>query len=296
MNSAPRLSAVALAALLSCFCLASCAGKKQTPGRLAVVVSIPPQKYFVERVGGARVDASVLIGPGQSPHSYTPTPKQVAGLSDAALYFTVGVPMEETLVAKVREQQRGLKVVDMTRGIAHIKEREHATENGNHLHGEMDPHVWLNPRNAAAMVRTTAAELAALDPAHKREYESNRDALLHDLAALDKSLAKTLAPFRGRRFYVYHPAFGYFGQAYGLEQVAVETGGKEPTARRLEALVSQARAEHVRVIFVQPQFSPKSAERLALEIHGTVIPIDDLAEDYLGNMKRIARALEKGLK
>ncbi|HPE46646.1 MAG TPA: zinc ABC transporter substrate-binding protein, partial [Deltaproteobacteria bacterium] len=93
------------------------------------------------------------------------------------------------------------------------------------------------------------------------------------------------------KIYVFHPAFGYLADAYGFSQVSVEAGGKEPSARQLAHLVSRARAEGVRVVFVQPQFSRKNAQAVARAIRGAVVPIDPLPEDYIGEMKKMARTI-----
>ena len=289
-----RLVFLLTAAALAFTIVPSCKADKTQNGKLSIFVSIPPQKYFVDRVGGPFVETRVLISPGQSPHTFTPSPRQIAELSQAKLFFITGVPFETAVVKKVAEQNQNLDIVDMASGIPH-EPMGPDPHDPFHVEGELDPHVWMNPKNAVLMARNTAETLAGKDPAHKKEYMQNRDALIADLEALDRKIATLLAPYKGERFYVYHPAFGYFGQAYGLEQVAVETGGKEPTAKRLNSLIKQARGERVRIIFVQPQFSQKSADRVAAEINGTVTPIDALAEDYIANMEHIADALKQGL-
>jgi zinc transport system substrate-binding protein len=116
-----------------------------------------------------------------------------------------------------------------------------------------------------------------------------------DLDRLDARLRESLAPLKGRDFFVYHPAFGYFADAYGLRQIPVEIEGKEPTARQLARLIDRARAEGVRVIFVQPQFSAKSAQAIATAIGGSVIPLDDLAKDYLANLAAMAEKVRGAL-
>lgn len=289
-------------AAFSCLMLLLCAGgftscaRNAKPGGPRVVfVSIPPQKFIVDRIAGGRMETHVLITPGQSPHTFTPEPRQIADLSRASLYFTIGIPFEETVTAKAAGQNRGLRFVDMGRGVARAEEAEHDLgHDDEHGQGELDPHIWLDPRNAITMAENTAAALGELDPAHRRDFEKNKQALIADLKALDKKLSAMLSPYKGRRFYVYHPAFGYFARAYGLEQTAVETGGKEPAARTLNALIRQAQRDNVRVIFVQPQFSQRSAERVAHETGGVVVPIDNLAEDYITNMERMAREIVKG--
>jgi zinc transport system substrate-binding protein len=137
-------------------------------------------------------------------------------------------------------------------------------------------------------VTNICEELVTLDPEHADVFGENLAGLRAELKALDRELAETLAPLRGERIYVFHPAFGYFADAYGLIQVAVESGGGEPGPRELAALIEAASGEGVRAIFVQPQHSRRSAEVLATEIGAAVVPADPLAEDYLENLRAIA--------
>jgi len=145
------------------------------------------------------------------------------------------------------------------------------------------------------MAATIARALQAADPTHAADYQANLRALQDDLAALDAKLAQALAPLKGRQLFVYHPAFGYFADAYGLKQVPVEVEGKEPTARQLAGLVDRARAAGARVIFVQPQFAPKSAEAVAKAIGGAVVPLDDLAKNYIANLSDMADKVRTAL-
>jgi zinc transport system substrate-binding protein len=280
---------------------------------LKVFVTIPPQAWFVERIGGPRVAVHVLVGPGQSPHTFDPTPQQMARLADARIFFRIGWPLEPGLLEKARSINPNLQVIDTREGIAlrwmtpaeaEADERAEGRaepkggakpEAAPGHTGEADPHFWLNPRYARVQAATIEKALAAADPAHADEFRKNLAALDEDLDKLDARLREALAPLKGRDFFVYHPAFGYFADAYGLRQVPVEIEGKEPTARQLARLIDRARAEGVRVIFVQPQFSAKSAEAVATAIGGSVIAMDDLAKDYLANLADMAEKVRSAL-
>ena len=159
----------------------------------------------------------------------------------------------------------------------------------------MDPHVWLSPPEIKIQARNIARALREADPEREEAYEANLEDFLREVDEVHDRLREALAPYRGRTFYVYHPAFGYFARSYGLEQKAVETGGRGPTGRELLSLIEQAREENVRVIFVQPQFRSDSAETIADAINGVVISLDPLAEDVLSNLldigDRVGRAL-----
>ena len=262
-----------------------------SPAPIPVEVSILPQKYFVERVGGSHVKVEVLVAPGQEPHTYEPTPKQVAHLAEARIYFQIGFPFEEALINKISSGTfENLKVVDTRQG---IKLRTGSEPGG--VAGTPDPHIWLDPKLVKIQAQTMETALARLDPADAAEYEKNLHDFQADLDRLDAELAATLAPFKGREFFVFHPAYGYFGDAYGLKQVPVEVGGKEPSAKELTALIDRAKKDGVKVIFVEPQFSQKTAGAVAEAIGGAVVPLDDLSPDYLHNLENFAAQIQKAL-
>ncbi len=263
-----------------------------------VFVSIPPQKYFVARVGGPHVRVSVLVPPGQSHHTYEPTPRQMVDLSRARAFFCIGLPFERQVVGKVGAAVKSLHVVETQAGIE-LAPNPDAHHEHDHDHAEcdeeLDLHVWMSPRLVKIQARNIAAELIRLDPEHAADYERNLAAFEADLDDVDARIAAALAPLKGREFYVFHPAFGYFAEAYGLRQVAVETGGKQPTARQLGRLIDRARESGVKLIFVQPQFARQSAEAVAQAIGGAVVPLDPLAEDYLNNLLDVAAKVQEAL-
>jgi zinc transport system substrate-binding protein len=271
--------------------------------RLRVFVSIPPQKFFVQRIAGELVSVDVLLPPGQSPATYEPTPRQVSRLSESTLYFRIGVPFEDRLMKKITDTMPGLSVVDTRQGIelrrmAGAHDHDQGNLHGDHVHrpGTPDPHTWLSPRLAMVQALTIHDALAQVLPASTAELRDGLDRLTVDLQRIDRRLAETLEPLRGRSIYVFHPAYGYLTDAYGLNQVAVEIEGKEPSARLLAELITSARRDGVKAIFHQPQFSRRSVETLAREIGGTAVALDPLAEDYLANLEQMAAVISDNLK
>lgn len=291
--------------------LAAMPGARSAPP-VKVLVSIAPQAFLAERVGGKRIELSVLVPAGQSPATYTVNAREMARISDAAVWFRTGVPFENALLPKLRDVASGLRIVDAREGIElrdmngddhHHHEhhengehRHHAHEAGHgHHHTGKDPHVWLDPRNAAKQAETMAETLSQLDPQGAETYRANLAELRGELMRLHERLSEKLRPVNGRTFMVFHPSFGYFADAYGLKQEAIEVEGKNPTARQLADIVERARREKIRVIFVQPQFSRKSAQVVAQAVNGVVIHIDPLARDYIENLERMAQAVVEGL-
>jgi len=296
---------------------------------LRVFASVVPVQTFVERIGGKHVDARVMVRPGFNPHTYDPTPQQISALAGAALYVRTGVPFEKAWMARIQSANPGMQVFDSRDGIVlralqahsldepghdaehtdepghdpvhgshasrddHDKHDHHAAER-NHDH-EQDPHVWVSPPLVRHMVGGIRDKLAELAPEHAEAFARNHDTFVEELAALDRELHALLDPLPSRRFMVFHPAWGYFADAYGLTQVPIEREGKEPGARALVALINQAIRENIKVVFVQPQFDKRSAAQVARAIGGVVIAIDPLAADYVDNLRRAGREFARAL-
>jgi zinc transport system substrate-binding protein len=297
---APLLLALALAA---CHPAIPSGAPTGDAARIRVAVSVPPQAYFVRRIGGDHVRVEVMIPPGYSHVDYPLTPRQVAALSQARLYVAVGHPafeFEQIQLKSVLRDLPGLQVVDMSHGMALIAgegEGEEGDEHGQeHGHaGGGDPHVWVAPDTVAVAARNIAAALAGIDPAHAGEYRANLQRFEAEITGLDREIRARLAGRAGDRFMVYHPTWGYFAREYGLQQVAIEAEGKEPSARRLIQLIDRARREKIQVVFVQAGFPRKSAQVIAEAVGGRVLVADPQDPDWLGNLRRVARELQEAL-
>jgi len=288
----------AIIATFAGICLAAVAGcgseaPPQGQAEVNVAVSIPPQAYFVERVAGDLAEVVVLLPPGSSLATYEPTPGKMAALDRADVYFRIGVPFEDPLIEKARDTLDNLRIVDTRKG---IELRPMGDEDGEHAHaGRGDPHIWLDPLLVKRQAETIADALCLIDPHHAEQYRANLAAFQADLDELHRDIARTLAPFEGSEILVFHPAYGYFAGRYGLSQRAVQVEGKSPSPRQLAEVIESARSTGARVIFVQPQFSRKEAEKVAEAIGGTVEAIDPLAANYAENLRAMADAVKRGL-
>ena len=272
--------------------LSACAPAGPAAGdKIGVMVTVLPQVEFVNAVGGARVDVRAMVPPGANPHTYEVTPAQMAKLSAAALYFKVGsqIEFELTWLDKLTAQNKGMTVVDCNKGIELMQSAD-PDEPG------IDPHTWTSPQNVKIMVNNICAGLVQLDPLRKGYYEGNRDTYVQKLGALDVDIKSSLAGTGNRTFIVYHPAWGYFARAYGLQQLGIEKEGKEPQAAYMARLINEARDKNIRVIFVSPQFDTRSAEAIAREIGGSVVSIDPEGPDYIDNMRKVASAFKEAMK
>lgn len=255
--------------------------------RIEVMVSIVPQLDFVERIGGDKVDVNVMIPPGFSPATYDPSPEQLKKLQDAELYFRIGhIPFEKAQMDKLTNINRDMKVVDTSENISLLKLADHSHEDEDE-EGD-DPHIWLSPKLVKIQAGHIYNALVDFQPENEEYFTTNYNKFIADLDELDNKLKDSFAPIKGKTIFVFHPAFGYLADAYGFEQEAIEIEGKEPSPEHLKNIIDEAKKDDVHVIFVQKQFSTKSAEALAEEIDGVVIQIDPLAENYFDNLEEMA--------
>lgn len=257
--------------------------------QLQVASSIPPQATLVTKLGGDMVNVTTVLRSGANPHTYEPTPGQIRQLRSVAIYFRTGMEFEEALLPKLRELNPQMEIVDLREGVD-LLETECTHAHGDHHHHEhgSDPHIWLSAALLQKQVEHIANTLSIKLPEQKEKIVERQKNLNAELAVIHSELSEKLADLRGRRIYVYHPAFAYFCRDYGLTQVAVELGGKEATPRHLQSLMEKARAEGVRIIFAQPQYNPRTARILAESIGAQVLLVDDLAEDPIANLRAIA--------
>lgn len=288
-----RLISTVLMLLLAASLIAAAAGcdrEAVTTGKTVVAVTILPQAGFVEAVGGDRVEVVVMVPPGASPHTYEVTPDQMTKLSNAKMYAKVGSPIEFELawMDKLIAVNKSMLVVDCSKGID-LTQSQDPDEPG------LDPHIWLSVKNAKIMVQNICDGLEQVDAVNKAYYEEHCTAYLEELTKLDSDLAVDLSGVKNRSFIVFHPAFGYFARDYNLKQIAVEQEGKEPDADYIVRLIEEAKESNIRVVFVSPQYSTKSAESIAKEIGGKVVIIDPLAKDFIGNMHAIESAMKQAM-
>ena len=271
--------------------------------KLGVFVSILPQKYFVKKIGGDQVAVSVMVKPGSSPAIYEPKPRQMADLKRAKMYFAVGVPFEKVWLKKIAGTNPAMRIVHTDAYIekipieSHHSHDEKPTEQdrpqiADHDHQNLDPHIWLSPPLVKRQADTIMEALLQVDPAHRSAYEQRHKKFLHELDELHEQLESIFAGKADLEFMVFHPSWGYFAHTYGLRQIAIEIEGKAPKPAQLQELIEYAKQHHIQAIFVQPQFSKKSAALIAREINAHLVVADPLAENWYENMKQVALELK----
>lgn len=268
-----------LSILLTAFLITNCSEPKQ-PEVPTLCVSIPPLRPLIKEIVGDDFQIDVLVPPGLSPETFEPTPKQISGLNDARMIFYTGlIDFERSLISKNNDP---VKIVDLSQDIRPIAGD---CAHDGHAHG-VDPHIWTSPSELKIMSTNAYQALSRLFP-DSAKYLDNYDALYEKLDRLDREVADRIERSGVRSFIVYHPALSYFARAYGLEQIAIEDEGKEPSAKRLSRIIDKARDERIERIFYQVQFPVSAVETISRDIGGQSIGIDPMREDVFDNILEI---------
>lgn len=280
-----------------------------------VSASILPQEFFIKQIAGDSLQINVLVPAGADPHTYEPKPKQMADLEKSRLYFAIGIEFEDVWLQKFKKSYPKLNIIPTHKGIERLKfddhhhhhddeshgphhghgEHENAHHDHHHHHGEFDTHIWLDPILVKTQAKNILDALVAEFAEHKEVYTANYEKFIASLDKLDMDIKNSLKDVKNRHFIVYHPSWGYFAKRYDLEQIAIEIDGKEPKPAQLAQIIDEAKAHGVKVIFVAPQFSKKSANTIAKEANTKVIEIDQLAQDWEAEIRRTAEIFSQSL-
>lgn len=279
--------------------MVSCSSKQSETGKnklLKITVSIAPQAYIVKRIGGEKVNVNVMVPPAASPETYEPGPKKITELQESAVYFTIGMPFEKTLTGKMKSRHGDTLFIDMGREIVLRNSEKGQTHDGQEVaFDRFDPHVWLDPVNLMKMAENTVAGLIKVDPDNRQQYVTNLVSLKQDLQALHDELIDVFEESRGMFFIVYHPAWGYFADRFGLKQFPVEIEGKEPSVAGMTGLIEFVKKNKAKYIFIQTPAIETSVDSIKTEAGVEFRLIDPLKENIIDNIRESAKLVKEGL-
>ena len=271
-----------------------------------IVTTTYPLYDFTKNVVGDKAEVSLLIPPGAEAHSWEPTPSAMIKIQKSKLFIYNGAGMEPwaeklentTLAKKKSLEASSLVAVLSSEDEAH----EHTRELGHHHdHGEMDPHIWLDPVNAQQIVAAIAAAAAEIDPANAPVYAANADAYIGKLKALDEDFRSGLAPAAGREFITTHAAFAYLAQRYQLKQSSIMgiDPEMEPTPETMSRIIKHIREHNIGYIFAEPVLSSKLATIIAQETGARVLelnPIDEVDEKQIAQGENYLSFMQSNLR
>lgn len=262
-----------------------------------VTTSILPTAFFVERIGGNDIEVNSIVRANADPHSFEPKVSDMKKLELSNIFFAVGIEYEDVWLDKFSKAYPNLKIIK-TQG-ENIKYNKISHHNHDHHHDhsqdEFDTHIWLDPIMVKDQAKIIAQALSQKYPQNAKIYSQNLDKFLQDIDKLDAYIKDSLKDIKNRKFMVFHPSWGYFAKRYHLIQIAIESGAKEPKPAALAELIKKANQEDIKVIFVSPGFSQKSAQLIAEQTGAKLIEIDHLSKDWLNNMYKIAQIFKNSL-
>lgn len=261
------------------------AGMAESNAKPTVTVTIPPYKYFVEKIAGDKVDVNVMVSNGNNPETYEPNAQQMMELSNSALYLKVGsIGFEQTWMKKLQDNAPDMKMIDTSVGITPTK-----TPGGN-----IDPHVWMSCKNARIIASNMLKALCELEPENKTFFQKNYQQLLSSIDRQDSIIRKSFKdnPEMVRKFVIYHPILTYFARDYQLEQLAIEEEGREPSAAQLKSLIERARKQKIRYCLIQAEFANRNTTTFIKESQTKAMDINPLQADWANAMKEVSLAVQ----
>lgn len=261
------------------------AGMAESNAKPTVTVTIPPYKYFVEKIAGDKVDVNVMVSNGNNPETYEPNAQQMMELSNSALYLKVGsIGFEQTWMKKLQDNAPDMKVIDTSVGIKPAQ-----TPGGN-----IDPHVWMSCKNARIISSNIFKALCQLEPENKTFFQKNYQQLLSSIDRQDSIIRKSFKdnPEMVRKFVIYHPILTYFARDYQLEQLAIEEEGREPSAAQLKSLIERARKQKIRYCLIQAEFANRNTTTFIKESQTKAMDINPLQADWANAMKEVSLAVQ----
>lgn len=276
-----KIATFIICALLIVGCTTKSDSDKKT-----IFVTITPMQSIIEEITAGDFDIEVIVPKGASPETFEPTPKQVTSFSDAELIFSTGIiDFEQSLVERIDDDA---EVVNLSNGIELIAG---SCSHGNHQHKHgVDPHIWTSPRALRTMVTNAHKAIMAHYP-DSVKYTEATGRLLERIDALDTYCATRIKAEGVEAMMIYHPAYTYYARDYGIEQIAIEHDGKEPSLRQTTALIEKAKEHGVKAILRQPQYSEDKVRAIANDAGAEIITTDPLAEDILGEIERVTEII-----
>ena len=277
--------------ILTLFICFACGNTAQKSEKAIITVTIEPLRYFTEAIAGENYQVVSMVPKGSSPESYDPTPQQLVNLSKSQAYFRIGhIGFEQAWMKKLEANCPDMKIYDTSKGIDLIRDKGHW--HGNHFHeGGVEPHIWNSTQNALIIADNIYQALCELDSTHQADYKNRLDRLKQSIQQTDAETRKLLEN-ADSTFLIYHPALSYFARDYGLKQISIEEGGKEPSPAQLKKLIETCRNENVHTIFVQQEFDQRNAQLIAHELGIDIVSINPLNYDWTEEMLQTAKALK----
>jgi len=285
---------IILSSLLSIILFSGCmqqTADENLTGQEIITVSIEPLRFFTSAIAGYHYRVNVIVPPGASPATYEPPPGVIRDVSNSNLMIINGyLGFELAWMDRIIKMNEGMEMLKLSGSQDLIAADSHRHGDDIHYTG-VDPHFWVSPVRARIIARDIKDFLIKNDPGREKEYNSNYlelDSIIRDTDSYLRSLFDTLDR---RSFMIFHPSLSYLASDYGLEQIAVETEGKEPSPSELKRIIDRGREHDIRTIFIQREFDKRNAALIGDEIGAETVVIDPLSSEWLKSVRNIAEEI-----
>ncbi|SDJ09596.1 metal ABC transporter solute-binding protein, Zn/Mn family [Salimicrobium halophilum] len=301
---------------------------------LKIFTTVYPLQYFADRIAGDKAMVESILPPGADSHTYEPTSKEMVEIAegDAFIYNGAGL---ESYAEQISDtvQPEGVRILEASEGVE-VKEHvhkdeeeeqnhehdhssdesdhehtEHAEEESHegHNHGDQDPHIWLDPLKSITVAENIKNMLVELKPGQEEIFQKNFEELETELKKLDGKFHNELEQLPGNEIIVSHAAYGYWEQAYGIEQIAISglSPINEPSQKELQSIIETAEQHGLNHVFFEQNVTPKVAETVRKEISAEPLRIHNLSvlteeditneETYFTLMNRNLERLKEAL-
>jgi zinc transport system substrate-binding protein len=304
--------------------LTGCSEKKETKkdnGKITVYTTVYPLQYFTERIAGNLVSVESIYPPGADEHTFEPSQRDMMNIADAEVFFYIGLGLEGFVEkSKTTLKNEGVDFISVGDKLRieeseheseeeseHESEEESTQEEHHHDHGDIDPHVWLDPVYAKDIAVAIKEKLVTKLPAEKELLEENLQLLVSDLETLHTSFQSTIESATHKEVIVSHAAFGYWEKRYGLKQINISgvSSATEPSQKDLEEIVKIAKEKNLKYILFEQNVSSKLGEIIQDELGAKSLPLHNLAtlteenvqnqETYFSLMNQNVESLKSAL-
>lgn len=275
---------ITLLMVLTAILVYSCRGKEETGNnKVKIAVTILPYSGIVKEIGGDKVDVIVLVPPQSACETYEPTPVDIAKAAKAEVYFSVGAnyAFEKNLLKGIEENYKNIRIVDCSNGIE-IK--------GN------NPHLWLYPDGLKKIAEHICAALKKTKPELENYFQLNKERYFKQIDSADAVVKTELETAKETKILVFHPSWLYFASNYGLDQIAIEEEGKEPTAQDLRQIVDLAKKYKIKTLYIEPNTSEESAAAIKDELNAECVLLNPMEENILSNLIQTAKKISGSVK
>ncbi len=281
-----------------------CSKTNRSPDHRAkpkIIVSLPPYETLATTLGGDNFEIHTLISPGTDPHTYEMPPRQLQQLQGADAWFWTGDPVEEKMIRVYAEHNPHCKLINLSnftklytydQDTLFLGQTSHPGH--NHSHEDIDYHIWMSPQSLISQIPHITAVFKSLLPERIDQFEAFSAQTIRHLTELDDQITHALSQFHGSSILVSHPAYGYFCKAYQINQISIETEGKEPGVKDITDSLAKLEGENIRAVITQPQHNMKGAQLFAEQLRRCLVVIDPYSPEFSQTFLRLEETISKG--